>query len=87
MPVVGQRQQRCPTGGHDDFGTAEDGTTFAVLLAVDFFALEDEPPLTFSFCPISMVYGGEIPFIRAKSRTLVPVIREIRDSVSPRFTV
>ncbi|MNE79486.1 hypothetical protein D3C80_1759760 [compost metagenome] len=45
------------------------------------------PPLTFSFCPTSMVYGGDMPFILARSRTLVPVIREILESVSPRWTV
>ena len=38
FPVVGHNQQRCPTGGQDDFGTADDGVTDAVLvvdLAVD----------------------------------------------------
>lgn len=38
FPVVGHNQQRCPTGGQEDFGTADDGVTDAVLvvdLAVD----------------------------------------------------
>lgn len=32
LPLAGQRQQRWPTGGHDDGGTAEEGTTFAVRM-------------------------------------------------------
>ena len=88
FPVVGQRQQRCPTGGHDESGTCEEGTTFAVLVP-DF--VEDEvvfdAPFTFNRCPTSMVYGGEIPFMLARSFTLVPVIRDMRYRVSPRFTV
>lgn len=56
LPLAGHRQQRCPTGGQEDFGTAEDGVTFAVLVAVDFLLPEDfDEPLTFSFCPTSMV--------------------------------
>jgi hypothetical protein len=86
LPAAGQRQQRCPTGGQDDCGTAEDGTTLAVRLAL--FDEEDfDVVLYFSRWPTSMVYGGEIPFSRASSLTLVPVWREILYSVSPRFTV
>lgn len=55
LPLAGHRQQRWPTGGQDDFGTADDGVTFAVW--EDDFLLPDDfdAPLTFSFCPISMV--------------------------------
>jgi hypothetical protein len=61
LPLVGQRQQRCPTGGQEDCGTAEDGVTAAVRFVDDFlpdapaFAVVPEPLFSFSFCPTSMV--------------------------------
>lgn len=62
--------------------------TFAVCVALDFLLPEDfAEPLTLSFWPTLMLYGGEMPLRRASSLTLVPVIREMRESVSPRFTV
>jgi hypothetical protein len=44
--VVGQRQQRCPTGGQEESGTADDGTTLAVWVPP--FA-EDDFDALFSF--------------------------------------
>lgn len=56
LPLAGHRQQRCPTGGQDDLGTADDGVTFAVWVEDDFLLPDDfDAPLTFSFCPTSMV--------------------------------
>lgn len=52
FPVVGHNQQRCPTGGQEDFGTADDGVTDAVLvvdLAVDLRVLLLFAPPSFSF--------------------------------------
>lgn len=90
LPVVGQRQHFDPTGGAATFATllVDEVRDFEFFATAVFFD-EEEPELLFTriFCPISSVYGAEMPLSRASSPTLEPVMREILERVSPRLTV
>ncbi|EHC82291.1 hypothetical protein LTSEURB_4555 [Salmonella enterica subsp. enterica serovar Urbana str. R8-2977] len=58
--MAGHTQQRCPTGGQEDFGTEDDGLTAAVFVAVLLLVLRVELllfalPRTLIRCPTSIV--------------------------------